>query len=150
MCYLQAVFKHETTKAWNSFRLVHWCSPDIQLWDAVVVLQLVLGCFCFPYLLWIVVLVYTYRQNLQENSTRHYRANTPGGDTRKLTQLSIINKESTVLTPTVIWQRHPTFEYPVNISAIKRKEFYALVVSCLNTACNNNNSVVITFLESFS
>ena len=31
---------------------------DIQLWDAVIILQLVLGCFCFPYLLWIVVLVF--------------------------------------------------------------------------------------------
>jgi len=31
------------------------------LWDAVVVLQLVLGCFCFPYLMWIVVLVFWYR-----------------------------------------------------------------------------------------
>jgi len=62
-------------------------------------------------------------------------ANTPGGDTIKLTQLSIINKESrNVPTPTVI-QRHPRVEYPVNISALKRKEFYALVVSCLNTAC---------------
>ena len=94
---------------------------------------------------------YTYRQNLQENSTRHYCADTPGGDTRKLTQISIINKETrNIPTPTVIRQRHPTVEYPVNISALKRKEFYALVVSCLNTACNNNNSVVITFLESFS
>ena len=69
-------------------------------------------------------------------STRHYRANTPGGDNRKLTQLSIINKESrNIPTPTVIWQRHPTNEHPVNISALKRKEFYALVVLCLNTAC---------------
>jgi len=79
---------------------------------------------------------YTYRQNLQENSTRHYCTNTPGGDTRKLTQLSIINKESrNIPTPTVIQQRHTTVEYPLNISALKRKEFYALVVSCLNTAC---------------
>jgi len=44
---------------------------------------------------------YTYRQNLQANSTRHYGANTPGGDTRKLTQISIINKESrNIPTPT--------------------------------------------------
>jgi len=41
--------------------LVRSCSPDVQMWDAVVVLQLVLGCFCFPYLLWIVVLVFWYR-----------------------------------------------------------------------------------------
>ena len=41
--------------------LVRWCSPDVQLWDAVVTLHLVLGCFCFPYLLWIVVLVFGYR-----------------------------------------------------------------------------------------
>ena len=75
-------------------------------------------------------------KNRQENSTRHYHANTPGGDTRKLTQLSIINKASrNIPIPTVIRQRHPTVEHPVNISALKMKEFYALVVSCLNTAC---------------
>jgi len=66
----------------------------------------------------------TYRQNLQENSTRHYRTKTPGGDSRKLTQLSIINKESrNITTPTVIRQRHPTVEYPVNISALKGRNF---------------------------
>ena len=65
-------------------------------------------------------------KNLQENSTQYHCANTPGGDTRKLTQLSIINKESrNIPTPTVMWQRHPTIEHPVNISALKRKEFYA-------------------------
>jgi len=85
---------------------------------------------------------YTYRQNLQENSTQHYRANTPGGDSRKITQLSIINKESrNILTPTVMWQWHPIVEYPVNISALKRKEFYILVVSCLNTAWKKKNTL---------
>jgi len=55
LCLSMKQLKHKI----HSF-LVRWCSSDIQLWDAIVVLQLVLGCFCFPYLLWIVVLVFWY------------------------------------------------------------------------------------------
>ena len=56
-----------------------------------------------------------------------------------LKKLSIVNKESrNIPTPTVIRQRHPTVKYPVNISPLKWKGFYAIVVSCLNTACKEH------------
>ena len=94
---------------------------------------------------------YTCRQNLQENSTRHYGANTPGGDTRKLTQLSIINKGSrNIPTPTVIRQRHPTVEHPVNISALKEEGILCFSGFMLKHSLQITHSVVITFLESFS
>ena len=57
--------------------LVRWCSLDVQLWNEVVTLQLVLGCFCFPYLLWIVVLVFWYR--LVECLGGDVRWSFPGG-----------------------------------------------------------------------
>ena len=65
-----------------------------------------------------------------------------------------VHEERVIKTPRVSDMTHCEleymYEYPVNISALKSKEFYALVVSCFNTACNNNNSVVINFSKSSS
>ena len=39
---------------------------------------------------------------------------------------------------------HPMVERPVNIDALNRKEFYAVVVSLLKHSLQNNNNPVIS------
>jgi len=67
-------------------------------------------------------------KKLQGNSTRQYRANIPEGGNGKRTQLSIPNKETEVPQhQTVIQQRYPTVEYPVESTHWKERDFCVLL-----------------------